>query len=342
MQNKIEMLETDEEYIDNAEYAENIVSVPVPPNEIKTRLDKWLSLCFQDLSRARITNLINKGYVSCNGTIITSPSYHVKEAEIFSLQIPPAEPDIPIPEDIPLDVMYEDNDIIVVNKKPGMVVHPAAGNKQGTLVNALLFYAKGRLSGIGGIQRAGIVHRIDKDTSGILVIAKNDVAHRELSKKFSIHDIERVYKAIVYGVPEPLSGVIKNNIGRCPTNRQKMAVVKQGGKEAVTNYKTLQILANGAASLIECRLETGRTHQIRVHMTYIGHPLIGDDLYKFNRKFAKVPVSEAQRRAITSFSRQALHAEVLGFNHPISGEKMFFKTEMPEDMQQLYQQLITT
>lgn len=334
--------EEDEE-IPSEKEAEILTSPPVPSDFAGNRLDRWLTSCFSGFSRMRIARLVNKGFLSLtsenDGKVINSTSYKIKTGEVFTLTVPPPVSDIPEPQDIPLDILYEDDDIIVVNKAAGMVVHPGAGNKEGTLVNALLFYAKGRLSGIGGVERAGIVHRIDKDTSGILVIAKNDIAHRGLAKKFRIHDIDRVYKAICYGVPNPLSGTITGNIGRNRVERQKMTIVQEGGKEAITHYKTTKILAGGAASLVECRLETGRTHQIRVHLTSIGHPLVGDSTYKFDRKFAKVPVSEEQKEALLNFPRQALHAEVLGFIHPVSEEKMLFKVDMPDDMQQLYKVL---
>jgi len=337
-------LEEDEDTgmsLNTEEKSEVLTLPPVSEDFDGNRLDKWLVSCLPDFSRMKITRLINKGCLSRIGKekeeVINSASYKVKMGEVFSLIVPPPEPVLPVPQDIPIDIMYEDDDIIVVNKAAGMTVHPGAGNHDGTLINALLFHTKGLLSGIGEAERPGIVHRIDKDTSGILVIAKNDIAHRKLAERFKVHDIDRVYKAICYGIPNPLEGTVTGNIGRSLTNRTKMTIVQYGGKEAVTHYKTLQVLAGGAASLIECRLETGRTHQIRVHLTSIGHPLIGDSVYKFDRKFAKVPLSEKQKQAVDNFQRQALHAEVLGFIHPASGEKMLFKADMPKDMQQLLQ-----
>ncbi len=337
MPNKIENTEPFDSEDEETETGQDTIlsSPPVPQSFAKTRLDKWLSLCFTDISRTNIIKLINEGRLTKNAEIINNAAYKIKENEIFTLCVSPPAPPDPIPQNIPLDIMYEDDDIIVVNKTAGMVVHPGAGNWENTLVNALLFHANGHLSGIGGLERAGIVHRIDKDTSGILVVAKNDFAHKTLAEQFSTHNIERVYEAVCFGVPNPLEGTISGNIGRNPNDRKKMAIVKQGGKTAVTHYKTLQILAGSAAGLIECRLETGRTHQIRVHMTSIGHPLVGDSTYRFDRKFSKIPLSDKQKKALYNFPRQALHAKVLGFIHPTTKKNMLFETDMPEDMKEL-------
>ena len=243
----------------------------------------------------------------------------------------------PQPQDIPLDVVYEDKDIIVVNKPYGMVVHPAPGAADGTLVNALLYHCHD-LSGIGGVKRPGIVHRIDKDTSGLLVAAKNDNSHKLLCEQFAEHSIERTYSAFVFGVPNPLDGTIEGNIGRSPYDRKKMAIVAKGGKHAVTHYQTIEKFKNEAA-LIKCRLETGRTHQIRVHMTSAGHSLIGDKVYGKSRKMAVKNAPEKAEIFINMFPRQALHAQSLGFVHPGTGERMFFEAPLPVDLQELLQAL---
>ena len=256
-----------------------------------------------------------------------SPDYKVKEGEQYSLTPPDAVPAIPEPENIALDILYEDDDLLVVNKPAGLVVHPGAGNPTGTLVNALLAHCHDSLSGIGGVKRPGIVHRIDKDTSGILVIAKNDFTHVRLSEQFSRHSIERVYDAFVWGYVRNLTGIISGNIGRSPTNRQKMAIVKTGGKHATTHYERVNVFGNGLASHIKCILETGRTHQIRVHMASLGHSLIGDQMYGLPNQNAP--------EEIKYFPRQALHAGFLGFIHPRTLEHMTFEAPLPEDMSDL-------
>lgn len=282
------------------------------------RLDKFLSTV-SEFSRSRISSLIKKGNL-----IPDFPAdYPVKTGEIFQLKIPEATPAIPLPENMSLDILYEDNDIIVLNKSAGIVVHPGAGNYTGTLVNALLAHCGDSLSGIGGVIRPGIVHRIDKETSGILVVAKNDAAHHGLAEQFEVHSIHRLYQAVVYGIPSTC-GTVRGNIGRSPHNRQKMAIVEGRGKPAITHYKLIKPLFNGKASLIECTLETGRTHQIRVHMTSLGHPLVGDKLYGSTPK--------ATPEILKLFPRHALHAAELGFTHPITKEKLFFKAKMPKDM----------
>lgn len=281
------------------------------------RLDKFLSLKTL-FSRSRIVSLIEEGAVKPS----LPPDTKVKEGQIFELTEQEAVPDDILPEKIPLDILYEDEDVLVLNKPPFMVVHPGAGNWQGTLVNALLAHCGDSLSGIGGVKRPGIVHRIDKETSGVLVIAKNDAAHQNLSNQFSVHSVYRVYQAVVYGMPT--SGRIEGNIGRSSANRQKMAIVQTGGKHAVTHYRLIKPLFGGKASWIECQLETGRTHQIRVHMTSVGHPLVGDKTYGHAPK--------GTPEILRLFPRQALHAGVLGFVHPRTGEYMEFSAPMPEDM----------
>ena len=295
----------------------------------KMRLDKFLSECLPELSRNQYIRLIEQGNVqeSKNHLIITKPDYKIQQGQRFLIQYPEAEPATPEPENIPLDIVYEDSDLLVINKPAGMVVHPGAGNWNKTLVNALLAHCPESLSGIGGVKRPGIVHRIDKDTSGLLVIAKNDFAHQELSKQFAIHSIERTYEAFVWGRVEQASGKIEGNIGRSNTNRQKMALVNQGGKSAVTHYTRLAVYGGGIASHIQCILETGRTHQIRVHMSSIHHSLIGDNTY------GKAPKNTPD--FLKYFPRQALHAGLLGFNHPRTKEHLVFQAPMPKDMLEL-------
>ena len=297
------------------------------------RLDKFLAESLSDFSRSRLQNLISEGYVFADDVILSDNSYRVKEGETYQVCIPEAKEATPEPENIPLDIVYEDEDLIVVNKPSGMTVHSGAGVYTGTLVNALLYHCKNSLSGIGGVQRPGIVHRIDKDTSGLLVVAKNDSAHRFLSEQFAEHSIERTYYAFVYGVPDPLSGRIETNIARSSFDRKKMAIVQTGGKRAVTNYKTIDIYGRVAA-MVQCNLETGRTHQIRVHMSAKGNNLIGDKVYEKSKKSTVCAPVEI-KEYINSFPRQALHAASLGFVHPRTKEVMNFSSQLPHDMLEL-------
>ncbi len=288
------------------------------------RLDKALAEA-SGLSRERIKALLGEGRASLNGAPASQATFKPAAGTPFELRIPAATPLAAAAQDIPLVVAYEDADLIVVDKPAGLVVHPAAGNLDGTLVNALLHHCRGQLSGIGGVARPGIVHRIDKDTSGLLVVAKSDAAHEGLARQFSDHSLERAYLALVAGLPLPLAGTVTGSIGRSNTNRKKMALVEAGrGKHAVTHFATLERL-DGAA-LVECRLETGRTHQVRVHMTSIGHPLLGDPAY--GRTPARLKVVLAEHK----FARQALHAAVLGFIHPVSGTPLRFESPLPADM----------
>lgn len=315
-----------------------IYNTPIVNKDFKgLRIDKFLSACFPDISRSQIQRMIAWGNVVCDDVTVGDNSYKIKEGESFVLTLPEAVDSEPQPQDIPLDVVYEDKDIIVVNKPYGMVVHPAPGAADGTLVNALLYHCHD-LSGIGGVKRPGIVHRIDKDTSGLLVAAKNDNSHKLLCEQFAEHSIERTYSAFVFGVPNPLDGTIEGNIGRSPYDRKKMAIVAKGGKHAVTHYQTIEKFKNEAA-LIKCRLETGRTHQIRVHMTSAGHSLIGDKVYGKSRKLAVKNAPEKAEIFINMFPRQALHAQSLGFVHPGTGERMFFEAPLPVDLQELLQAL---
>ncbi|WP_287466138.1 MULTISPECIES: RluA family pseudouridine synthase [unclassified Thalassospira] len=303
------------------------------------RLDKVLAVAWPDQSRSRIKALIEDGHLRMNGDVARKMSAKVKQDDVFELVIPPAEPAEPIAENIKLDVLYEDDDLLVINKPAGMVVHPAAGNESGTLVNALLAHCGDSLSGIGGVKRPGIVHRLDKDTSGAMVVAKNDTAHRALSTLFSEdkENIDRAYLAVVWGVPRPLAGDIEGNIGRSPRNRKKMTVLRTGGKYALTHYKTLQSRDDSLASLVECRLATGRTHQIRVHMTHIGHSLVCDPVYGRNKNSQKCNLETQE--LLNAFNKQALHARTLGFIHPRTGEYISTTAPLPDDLNALIESL---
>ena len=314
--------------------SKNFLSVIVESEKEGLRCDKFLAESFPEISRSRLQQLIGDGQVTLNGTPLKGGSTKTKAGDEYQIFIPPAEEAEPEPEDIALDIVYEDEDLLVVNKPAGMTVHPAAGAYHGTLVNALLFHCRDSLSGIGGVKRPGIVHRIDKDTSGLLVVAKNDFAHNFLSEQFAVHSIERTYFAFVYGNPNPLKGKIEGNIGRSSADRKKMALVQTGGKEAVTNYQTIELFKR-AAALVKCNLETGRTHQIRVHLSSIGNALIGDQTYVKNHK-SSLAVPADIKVKINNFPRQALHAKSLGFIHPRSKEFMQFDSELPADLQELY------
>jgi 23S rRNA pseudouridine1911/1915/1917 synthase len=292
------------------------------------RLDRALAAALPDMSRARLQALMASGALIIDGKVVDEGSAKKYAGKHFSLSVPPARPDRAEPQDITLEIPYEDDHLLIVNKPAGLVVHPSAGHADGTLVNALLHHCSGRLSGIGGVARPGIVHRIDKDTSGLLVIAKTDAAHEGLAKLFATHDIDRNYLAIVSGSPAPPAGTIRTQIGRSTTNRKKMAVLPDGkGKHAVTHFKTLEAFKSTA--LVNCTLETGRTHQVRVHMTHIGHPLIGDATYSNRQKAYRIGPNGS------IFDRQALHAASLGFIHPINGKKLYFVCDLPDDMQEL-------
>ncbi|MEP2104093.1 MAG: RluA family pseudouridine synthase [Parasphingorhabdus sp.] len=311
---------------------QSIKSGIVPETEKKQRLDAALAGFLDDLSRERIKNLITSGNLLIDGATCTDPASKKCAGKAFALTVPAPIEGPAQPQDIPLDVVFEDDHLIVVNKPAGLVVHPAAGHPDGTLVNALLHHCKGQLSGIGGVTRPGIVHRIDKDTSGLMVAAKTDKAHQGLTALFAAHDIERRYLAICNGRPNPHSATIEGNIGRSNVDRKKMAVVGDDkGKPAMTHYTTKEPL-NGA-TLVECTLETGRTHQVRVHMSHIGYSLIGDPLYGTRRK------SLLSGRKDIRFCRQALHAAILGFVHPITDEKLLFNCNFPPDMQELFSKL---
>lgn len=319
-----------------------LVLPEVSPVEAGVRLDKWVTQAArgvtpEDLSRSRVQALAAAGGLWRDGQPVRDLAQKVRAGQVYHLHVPLAVSAEPEPQDIPLVVVYEDDHLIVIDKPAGMVVHPAAGNADGTLVNALLHHCAGSLSGIGGVCRPGIVHRIDKDTSGLLVVAKSDRAHHGLAAQFAAHSLERAYQAVVWGVPSPRQGQVTGNIGRNPHHRQKMAVVARGGKTALTRYQVQQVLASGQVSLIECRLATGRTHQIRVHMTHLGHSLLGDPLYGAARRLRGL--DEEDEAVCRAFVRQALHAAVLGFVHPVTGETLSFRSDLPADMRQLLEAL---
>jgi 23S rRNA pseudouridine1911/1915/1917 synthase len=307
------------------------------------RLDRMLARLHPAISRARFQRLIATERVHVDGRIVDDPGFKVKSGQQMTIEVPEAEPAAPAAEHIPLDILFEDRHLIVLNKPAGLVVHPAAGHASGTLVNALLAHCGEELSGIGGVKRPGIVHRLDKDTSGILVVAKTDEAHKGLSQQFAAHGrdgkLERAYLAFVWGVPERKSGTIATGIGRSTANRQKMAVSRRAdAREAITHYKLLESFGT-ACSLLECNLETGRTHQIRVHMAHIGHPLLGDTTYGGGYKSAATRLSTAAQAVLNTLKRQALHARLLAFEHPVTGKPMRFEAGLPDDLIQLHQEL---
>ena len=305
------------------------------------RLDKALVAAFPEVSRARFQALIAEGAVSVEGETVNEARHKVKPGNMLRVVLPEAAPAQPQAEAMALHIVYEDKDLIVIDKPAGLVVHPGAGNETGTLVNALIAHCGDSLSGIGGVRRPGIVHRLDKDTSGLLVVAKNDRAHHGLSEQFAAHGrdgrLERSYLAIVWGVPERRQGTISAAIDRSNSNRQKMAVSKgANAREAVTHYEVMEELGKPpVASLLRCVLETGRTHQIRVHMAHIGHPLLGDAVYGAGFRTSARKLSDASRQALNELNRQALHATSLGFEHPATGRQMQFDSPAPEDFGKL-------
>jgi 23S rRNA pseudouridine1911/1915/1917 synthase len=307
--------------------------------EAGARLDRALTAALPHLSRSRLKALIEAGHVSAAGATITEPSRRVKPGERFAVFVPEATPALPEAEDIALRVVFEDDALLVLDKPPGLVVHPAPGNATGTLVNALLAHCGDSLSGIGGVRRPGNVHRLDKDTSGLMVVAKTEPALAALAAQFADRSIERLYRAVVWGAPSPAAGEIEGNIGRSPHNRKKMAVVARGGKPALTRYRTVRALGP-AASLVDCRLATGRTHQIRVHMAHIGHALLGDPTYGGVPGAARRrALGEEAAAAVRALGRQALHARTLGFRHPVTEQWLIFASELPQDMRSLIDSL---
>jgi 23S rRNA pseudouridine1911/1915/1917 synthase len=309
-------------------------TVTVAEDKTGSRLDRLLADALPALSRTRLKALIEGGRVDAAGRgTVVDPSNRVHGGETYTVAVPATEPDIPEPQPMPLDIVFEDGHLIVVDKPAGLVVHPGAGNPDGTLVNGLLARGAGGLSAIGGIKRPGIVHRLDKDTSGLIVVAKTDAAYLALVRQFAEHSVERAYYAVVWGVPYPRHGQVSGAIGRSPTNRKKMAVVARGGKPALTRYRVLRTFG-GVASLIECRPATGRTHQIRVHMTASGHPLLGDSQYGQGPRHARA-LPEPVRSAVAAFNRQALHAYLIGFTHPEDGRRLTFQSNLPHDIKWL-------
>ncbi len=336
-------------------------TVTAAPEAAGLRLDKWLADSGLGLSRSRLRALIEEGQVSANGVAVTDPAAKVAAGAVYAVRLPDPTAALPLAEAIPLDVVFEDTHLIVIDKPPGMVVHPAPGQETGTLVNALLHHCGPGLTGIGGVARPGIVHRLDKDTSGVMVAAKTEAAHTALTAMFAAHDIERAYLAVTRGAPRPLSGRIETRIARSPHDRKKMAVVREQhfkhdpysddpgdeeddsphGKLAITNYRVMASYGRqdatglAAAALVECRLETGRTHQIRVHLAHIGAPVLGDPVYGKQRWLkldGKGPAIERAKEAVKAFQRQALHAAVLGFEHPVTGKPLRFERPPPADM----------
>ena len=302
-----------------------MISVQLDDAQAGWRLDRALAAAIPTLSRERLKGLISSGHVRGPAGLARDPAMKTTGGSAFDIDIPEARAADNLAQDIPLIIVFEDDHLLVVDKPAGLVVHPAAGNYDGTLVNALLHHCAGRLSGIGGVARPGIVHRIDKDTSGLLVVAKTDPAHEGLSAQFARHSIDRRYKAIVAGIPT--SGSIDAPLARSPHDRKKVSIQTRG-KRAVTHYTLITPLKD--AALIECRLETGRTHQIRVHLSSIAHPLLGDPVY------GRVRPNHRSVLKTLNFGRQALHAAELGFIHPVSSETLHFESEMPHDMQHLF------
>jgi 23S rRNA pseudouridine1911/1915/1917 synthase len=291
------------------------------------RLDKFLADALPKTSRAQAQRLLAQGFVQLAGAPCTDASRKLQAGEQLRVYVPKAEPSALTPVNLPLDVLYEDADLLVINKQAGLTVHPAPGEKGATLVHALLHHCGKSLSGIGGVQRPGIVHRLDKETSGAMIVAKHDAAHQSLTQQLQSRQLKRMYHALCYGVPQPTSGMWEGAIGRSPQHRKKMAVLTKGGKEARTHYQVLEVLGGGAVSLVECQLDTGRTHQIRVHFAHHGYPLVGDPVYGRPRKLQNATLAALLR----SFKRQALHARSLAFLSPNSGLAHCYEAPYPED-----------
>ncbi|WP_411818826.1 RluA family pseudouridine synthase [Hyphococcus sp. DH-69] len=323
----------------------------ITEDDAGTRVDKWLSQNIKELTRSRLKALIDEGALSRNGETFKDASYKLRAGEHYRLVLPPVADPEPEAEPIALDVVFEDEHLIVINKPAGLVVHPGAGNWTGTLVNALIHHCGDSLSGIGGVARPGIVHRIDKDTSGLLVVAKSDAAHQKLAKAFEKHNIERLYEAVAIGAPRPGFGTIDLPMARNTNDRKKMATVRDedhpNARRAVTHYKVVEVFGRNRAKLkgdalasrVECTLETGRTHQIRLHLSTIGHPLVGDQTYGRGPGLSGLKpgeeVADLAIETVKNFRRQALHARVLGFDHPITGDSMRFEQEPPQDFNNL-------
>lgn len=320
----------------------------VAPEGAGERVDAWLAKLLPDLSRSRVQGLIGAGKLTVDGAPVTHAKDKPRAGARYELVLPPPEPAAPLPEHLPLNIVFEDEHLIVVDKAAGMAMHPAPGSMRGTLVNALLAHCGASLSGIGGVARPGIVHRIDKDTTGLVVVAKHDAAHTGLAKLFAKHDLERVYYAVTRGAPKERTGRLESRLVRSNEDRRKYVVARnpdaEAGKNAITDYWTVESYGQqagasagrAAAALLECRLHTGRTHQIRAHLAHLGCPLIGDPLYGKQRAFkAEGPHAEEAAAAVAAFPRQALHAAVLGFKHPVTGEDLRFESPLPDDIERL-------
>ncbi len=331
------------------EVTESIGSVTIQPEEAGGRLDRVLAARIPALSRSRLKALILDGQVTIDGRTILDPSADVKSGQVVSVNLPPPEEAVPRGEAIPLDIIYEDDQLIVINKPKDLVVHPSAGHASGTLVNALIAHCGDSLSGIGGVKRPGIVHRLDKDTTGLMVVAKNDRAHRHLSKQFADKlesGLQRGYLAIVWGAPDRIKGTIDAPLDRSSINREKQAV-REGGRDAITHWEMRERYdapdgkdaGKPIASLLACMLETGRTHQIRVHLAHIGHPIMGDETYATGFKTKASRLNAPAQAALAALGRQALHAAVLGFEHPITHEHLRFEAPLPPDMARLVESL---
>ena len=321
-------------------------SLESPPERLGERVDSWLASAWPDLSRARIQGLIGQGRLTCDAALVKTASEKIRSGR-YALTLPPPAPAAPLPEAIPLVIVFEDEHLLVIDKQAGMAMHPAPGAMRATLVNAVLHHAGASLSGIGGVARPGIVHRIDKDTTGLVVVAKSDAAHAGLARQFAAHRLERVYFAITRASPHPRTGIVDARLARSPGDRRKMGVVRdpasEAGKHAITHYWTIEAFGqsegasagHAAAAFVECRLETGRTHQIRAHLAHIGAPLVGDPVYG---KFRGLKIAgagacvDAAKDAVRDFPRQALHAAVLGFVHPVTGASLRFEAPLPADM----------
>ncbi len=308
--------------------------VTVAPEQAGERLDKLLAAAFPELSRTRIQSLLSGGHITAADQKPRDGKYKVKAGEEYIILVPPSEPSVIRPVKIPLNIVYEDEHLIVLDKPPQMTVHPGAGTQEDTLVHALLAHAGTSLSGIGGVARPGLVHRLDRDTSGLMVIAKHDVAHRKLAQQLKSRWLKRHYLALCWGTPEPRIGTVRTNLTRSPENRRKMKATAKDGKHAVTHYVVKKVLLKGLASLVECKLETGRTHQIRVHMEYLGHSIMGDPIYidqvkKYAPKFPPNLLNYIP-------SRQCLHSYKLILTHPYTEEILEFQSPLPADIEKLY------
>lgn len=335
---------------ENIYAAGEVLTILATDAMVGCRLDFFLSNEINGMSRSRLKSLIVDGHLTMNNIPLVRPSHKVALGEHYRLVMPALIPALPQGQEIPLNILYEDEEIIVIDKPAGMVVHPAPGNPDNTLVNALIAHCGNSLTGIGGVRRPGIVHRLDKDTSGVMVAAKSALAHSSLSMQFAERTVDRAYRALAYGSVKSSSGNIETMIGRSPRNRKKMAVVNRNGKLAITHYEMERLIGPVSApfaSLLICRLSTGRTHQIRVHLTHMGHSIIGDPVYgRVRKKKSKKHkndkyrfVSEEANRLMSLFSRQALHAYYLGFEHPKTRKRLFFETILPNDMKNLINNL---